>query len=98
MSLINVTEYSTLAKGSPFGALPSLRSYNLEISPEQVTSLPFEDLVSYIRLLPAEDCRIHIGKEPSVTEESTLLVGGSPEYFGVTGLPGSNLKLGVQKA
>lgn len=94
MANLTITEYRKVGRdleGSPLpaGEEPALIHQNITFSTSAVQSSAFNGSTRFVRVSADADCRILIGNDPTVANNTgALLVAGQTEFFGINTVQG----------
>ena len=88
MSLLDIREYTTLAKdqdGRPLaaGQEPAAAGQQVTFTATAGQSAAFGSTTRFVRLHANGNCRILFGDNPTATATSPRMAAGASEYFGV---------------
>ena len=91
MAHLHITEFSTQARDSTFGApiipvpqVPPVAEQAVAIAGSSAASAAFNAATTYICLTPKADCHVAFGGAPTATTSLLPLTAGQAYYFGVT--------------
>lgn len=88
MAILNVTEYTSVAKDKfsnriPVGQEPANATQDVSVGAGSTQSNAFAATTRMVRVVADVDSRILFGSNPTATSTSILVVAGQAEYFGV---------------
>ena len=91
MANLHITEFSTQARDSTFGAplipapqMPPVAEQTVAIAGSSAASSAFNAATMFVCLTPKADCHVAFGGAPTATTSLMPLTAGQAYYFGVT--------------